>query len=190
MNSISHKNVCLINSYFNDFYWILLLLDHTFVTKMALLIIASFLVTYLYGQEITKTTMSCITETPEPTMRTVDKLKDTWDQFVKSYCEGRQWSEIITANFTPTILILQSEMFTTSQLKRLEKCDVIAHGKAIASARRICFQTMALPDWKKDPKEFTPQFLKQKWCDDMPYNARIEICLKNKIKTLPSSLVR
>lgn len=69
---------------------------------MALLIIASFLVTYLYGQEITKTTMSCITETPEPTMRTVDKLKDTWDAFVKSYCEGRQLPEIITANFTPT----------------------------------------------------------------------------------------
>lgn len=43
------------------------------------------------GQEVTKTTTGCVTDTPEPTMRTVDKLKDAYDEFKKSYCEGNSF---------------------------------------------------------------------------------------------------
>lgn len=79
-------------------------------------------------------------------------------------------------------------MLTDDQIKRLDKCEDIAHGKAIASARRTCFSTMALAEWKNDRRFL--QTSKQKWCDDASYASRIDTCLKNKIKTLPSSLVR
>lgn len=84
MSSIFSLKFCLINSYFNR------LLQHqlSFITVMEQFILVSLFVSYLNGQEVTKTTMSCETETPEPTMRTVDKLKDTWEEFVKVYCEG------------------------------------------------------------------------------------------------------
>ena len=77
---------------------------------------------------------------------------------------------------------------TLDQWRRLEKCENIVYGKAVASARRVCFETMALPAWKKDPT-YGPLLLKKMWCDDMPYFERIGACLKNKIKTMPSSLI-
>lgn len=77
---------------------------------------------------------------------------------------------------------------TLDQWRRLEKCESIVYGKAVASARRVCFETMALPAWKKDPT-YGPLLLKKMWCDDMPYSERITACLKNKIKTMPSSLI-